>query len=485
MLSPEDKKKLLDAGYTDIQVRAYETLKSKPTTKKPSVTEDIKGAFKSSVDYAKQGLAEGAQTRNPIKMTESGLKTVAGAIGAAFSPLAPVTKYVGKGIEKVADTVSESPMVQKFAMSKAGQTTARVAEDVQNVSTGLGVIAGGSKATPGAVAQNTLKPKANVVAPTVPKQTVGGYIKSTVRDVVPTKQGAINELVTKGLDLSPGDLANISKSTGNDIGTWISDNNLIGKNKNETQGNINNFYKKNYDSVRNQIDSVPVTYTQPQIPRFVDALKQIQSQVKNVPGLEEASAEVQNLLIKKQLRLSDVQRAKELIDDHYALYNKVGDVAGGVQKEGIANIRKELRKFIEDEVEKNTGADIRAMNNNVMTARAIEDAIITRAPKGLTRANIKIGDLGIFGFGSFAGGPLTGLALLFGKKLLETPTVRLRIARMIDKMSDAQKMRIQQELQSGIIPQEFAPFVKQKNMLGKATRQIGPAIGSQSIEESQ
>lgn len=278
---------------------------------------------------------------------------------------------------------------------------------------------------------------------------------NVAKDVVPTRQAVINHQVSRALDLTPGDLNNIARSTGNDVGTWVSEKNLIGKNKAETQANIDSYFKQNHKVVRDEIGKVKTTYKASQIPRFTDALTQINKQLEGVPGLEKAAVEVDNLLHKTGLKLSDVQRAKELLDNHFSLYKVTGDVGQGAAKEGLNNIRRELKSFIEREVKNATGADIAALNNNVATARSLSDAIITRAPKGLTRSNLKLGDLGIFGIGMGAGGPLVGAAFLFAKKVIESSSVRLRVARYLDKKSDAAKLRIKSELEAGNVPTEL------------------------------
>lgn len=470
-LSIEEKKKLTDAGYSDTQIRAYEVLKSRPA-QQPTMGDDIKNAFRGGVEYFKQGQRDASQTNNPIKKTEAGLKMVGGVIQSAFSPLAPVTKYLGEGIDLVADKVSDSPTVQKFAMSDAGKMTTRVAEDVANTSAGLSVLGGGSK--------GTISPKVPKVSTPKVSTGAGAYVKSTVRDIVPTKQAFINEQTAKGLDLTPGDMANIKKSTGNDAGKWLAENNLIGKNKDETQGLISKKYESDYKAVRTEIDKVLNAYSQKNIPRFADALTQIKKQISDTPGLESDVANVNSLLAKKNITLRDVQTAKELLDEHFSLYKVTGDVAGGVQKEGLANIRNELKTFIENEVLENRGVDISKLNNNVATARSLNDAITKRTPTGLKKSNISTGDFATLGLGWAAtGNPLGGIALVFIKKVMETPTVRLRMARMIDKMSDAQKARIRSELERGMIPMEFREFVKQKDLVGRVIRQAIPAVSSE------
>lgn len=432
--------------------------------KQNRAVQDLKNAFKGGVDQFRQGVSQAKSATNPLQTLEAGLQEGAGIVGAAFSPLAPVTKYVGQGINAVADKVSNSKGVQDFAMSPAGGATARVAQDVSNISQllslrDLGVGGEGISAVSKATARGVKDSAANVGArANASLDSVGRAAK----DIVPTSQGVINHQVTKALDLSPGDLNKITRSTGNDVGGWLADNNLIGENKAETQANIKNFTDQNYSDVRTHIGNVDKAYDSVNVPRYTDALKAIGKKVDDVPGLEQVSSEVKNLLEKKQVGLSDVQRVKELLDSHFNLYKMTGDVAEGAAKEGLANMRGDLRSFIEKEVEDHSGQDIRQMNNHVATGKTLGDAIETRAPKGLTQANLKLGDLGIFGVGMSFGGPLGGAALLFGKKLMETPTVRLRVAKYLDGVSDVKKAKIQADLEAGKIPAEFDQFIKKR-----------------------
>lgn len=433
----------------------FSSTKFQEPTKGPGA---VREAFDAGVSQMKKGFEQAEQATNPLEAVESGITFGAGAIGSAFSPLAPVTKpTIGKAIEYTSEKISDIPAVQKFATTKAGETTARVAENVANLSTIAGTAAGFVQAPKvgGAFVSG-----ARGVTSKVGK--TAEYAKSVTRDVVPTSSRLIEHEVSKALDLAPSDLSNISKSTGNEVGVWMAENNLIKQNKALTQQAVNDFYKTNYQAVRTEIAKVLKVYKQSQIPRFVDSLKQILKVVKDVPGLEKVTAEVDNLLRKLDINLNDVQRVKELMDEHFSLYKVTGDVAENVTKKGLANMRREMQTFIETEVKNTTGADIHKLNNNVSTARSIDDAIITRAPKGLTRGNLKVGDLGIFGIGWGIGGPLTGFALLFGKKLLESPTVRLRIAKYLDELSDAKKAKIKAELEAGKIPTEFNQFIKKK-----------------------
>lgn len=104
----------------------------------------IKTAFKSGVEQVKQGFQQSQNAQNPLELVEGGIKTAAGVANAAFSPLAPITAPIGKGVDYLADKISDNPNVQKFAMSKAGEMTERIAENIGNVATIGGAVAGAS-----------------------------------------------------------------------------------------------------------------------------------------------------------------------------------------------------------------------------------------------------------------------------------------------------------------------------------------------------
>ncbi len=102
-----------------------------------------------------------------------------------------------------------------------------------------------------------------------------------------------------------------------------------------------------------------------------------------------------------------------------------------------------------------TGADIQTLNNNVQTARSLEDAINVRSTRGLTRANITPTDAVLFMTGTAVGTPLTGFLAVFIKKLINSPTLQLRFAKWLDGLTDAQRIKAQGEIRAGKIPPEI------------------------------
>lgn len=112
------------------------------TLPKTGVNLGISDAFHGGISQIKQGASQitSGQGNPIISGVEGALKIGAGAVGAAFSPLAPViNNTIGRATNFAADKISNSSSVRKFAQTPAGQTTSRVAEDLTNA----GAVAGG------------------------------------------------------------------------------------------------------------------------------------------------------------------------------------------------------------------------------------------------------------------------------------------------------------------------------------------------------
>ena len=113
----------------------------------PANQNSISSAFQSGISQVKQGYFQGQQATNPIELLRGGTKLAAGAVNTLYSPLAPLFSMIGKGTEAVSEKISDVPAVQDFAQTKAGQVLATLSEDVLDVATIAGGVAG-VKATP-------------------------------------------------------------------------------------------------------------------------------------------------------------------------------------------------------------------------------------------------------------------------------------------------------------------------------------------------
>jgi hypothetical protein len=474
-------------GYSDEQIKTFLSSKGENpnvVVKTPSFTESIAQDYNQRADKVGTILSRpvASITKNPVQsvidVATKGVQAIGqGAGGVAniiekgvekIPGVKPVLEKVGEGMNWVAtselspvkhlgDILGESKTLQEvtnlydtdseFKDTIDGVANlARLGMDVQ------GVLESGAYAKN---VTNKIVSKLKTDVPKIPPEGgTGGLVKNIKKDILPTTERFVNTEVTKALDLTQGDVKNISLSTGNDVGEFIANKNLIGNTVEETTKKLDDFYKANYEQVRSEIGKVTKIYDKNQIPAYQEALGEIKKQVADKIGLTEVEAEVDTLLRKKKLTLNDVQRAKELMDEHFSLYKMTGDVKEGVVKEGLVNIRKELRSFIETRVKKETGVDIKPMNNNVMTARSINEAIAERSTRGLTRATISASDLIVFLTGSgFT--PVGGAIALLIKKIYQSPAFKLRLVKYLDSLTDSKRLEIKQSLEKGIVPEEL------------------------------
>lgn len=126
---------LADKGYK------LEGFNDQPVVEQPGA---IKGAFQSGVNQVKEGYNQAKNATNPIQLLEGGTKAAAGIVNTASAPLAPIGKVLEKPINAAADKLSNlyGEDVQR-GLAENGPTTAeRVLEDVGNVATVAGAVAG-------------------------------------------------------------------------------------------------------------------------------------------------------------------------------------------------------------------------------------------------------------------------------------------------------------------------------------------------------
>ena len=387
-------------------------------------------------------------------------------LGKAVIPQ-KIEDVIGKKVQTKVGQIAQRPGVQNI-LSKYETLKETNPELARNIDAALGIgslaldVSGIGLGAKGATIGAKQAFKGGIRAGETAIQAGKGALKtakSVAGDIVPTASRASNYFATRALNLTQGDVKNIAKSTGHEVGEFLGEQNLIRNNVKETQEAVSNFYKENYKTVRSEISKVSKPYKAAEIPRYKDSLNALVKQINEVPGLEASADEVKTLLKKTNPTLNDVQRVKELMDEHFSLYKVTGDVKESIAKEGLANLRKDLKEFIEKEVKENTGADIADLNNKVSASRSIVDAIETRSTRGLTQSNIKIGDMGTL-FAGFAINPLVGVGAVIAKKIIESPSIRLRLAKLLDKISDARKARIKAELKAGKVPNEIREIIK-------------------------
>jgi len=291
--------------------------------------------------------------------------------------------------------------------------------------------------------------------------------------------------IVKALELTQGDLQRITKSSGNNASDFIAQRNLIRNTPDETVFALDDVKKTTMAQVREEIGKVAKTYSQADVPSVKSGMEVILKGVDEVPGLEEVAGEIRGLLTKENYTLSDIQRAKELIDQNSDIYSKFGDVKSSSQSRGLDKIRKDIRAFIEKEVDTATGGqtNIRQLNNDVQTAKEISDSIVNRQQRALTRQNVSLSDIVIL-VGGLATDPVTGIAVLAGKKALENPTFRLGLAKALQKQPVKAVQKALEEVKNKTVSKESQALIKQIVDEANASLPVAES-GAAVLEESK
>jgi hypothetical protein len=384
------------------------------------------------------------------KFKESAVEDPAGVL----SDVASIFSGVGAGVKQVGNVSRVS------RLADVGQTVQKIGDVVEPVS----AITRGTGAVTNVVTDSTLG--------------------RSVREAVPTASRIAEGQVVKALDLTQGDIARITQKTGNNVTEFMVKNNVFKETPEQIVLALDDLKTQRMADVRKPIGDVKTIYQKDDVPRVSDALTTVQQSIDGVPGLESTLAEVNALLAKPNYTLNDVQRAKEILDANSSIFNRMGDARQTATAEGLANIRAELRSFIETEVKNNTGVDIRPLNNDVATAVEIAEAVENRATRGLTRQGMSVFD-GILGFSAAAAfDPITAIGVVGLKKLSETPSFRIALARTLSATPVEDVARWSNEITSGVI----SPATKQAlSQLVETAKQNAQFIesGAQVIDEAE
>lgn len=412
-------------------------------------------------------------------------KDASGKIQAADSPELQAVNQVGKfvtdrygSLDKLKETFIEDPAGVLADLSTVLSGGAGIASKVGNI----------SKISEISNVAGKLKTASQVVEPINATTKVLGKVKSTVAnstpgniisDITPTISSTQKNQVVKALDLTQGDLSNISKKTGNDVTEFIIGNKLLKKTPEEIASALKDNRASAKELRNSEIAKVTATYTPEQVPGVVKGLDTILKDIDNVAGLETVADEIRTLRQKESFTLEDVQKAKDLIDDNSNIYSKLGDTNASKIARGLDNIRSGIKTFIEDEVSKATqgATDIKKLNNDIQTSYAIEDAINNRSTRDLTRQKLSLTDNIVLFGGGAAINPILGIGLVVGKKIIESPSFRLAFTDLLSSQPINKVKTIINEVKNKNISPETQKLL---NELAKKAKQNMGTIESGS-----
>lgn len=390
-------------------------------------------------------------TQNPIV---GGLKAAAQGFGAIADVgeqairsskiggkvLDTVQDTIGKGVNYVADKVSNIPLVQEAAMSGQTQGLEDTLEGVAATGEIAGTIAGANET--GNLLNNLGKNVKGVVnriskldTNFTPPGGSTGIVKATndiIKDITPKAADLRDRSVAKALRLAPvEDISVIKQATGNDIGEFMSRYDLIKDTAEETAESLKKFQRENFDLTRDAISLVDERFRFEDIPEIettVDFLMEDLAKRRS-PEYMDALERLTRIKATGDFDLLDAQYVKELFDDVESIYKRSGEVRDALNAQDKAQTITPVRRFIEDRVQEvYPEVNIRGLNNNVQTSRAILDAVVKRAPKADTASMFQLGDFAVLGLGNQLT-PGIGFAALFGKKFIESAPLQLRMAK--------------------------------------------------------
>jgi hypothetical protein len=187
--------------------------------------------------------------------------------------------------------------------------------------------------------------------------------------------------------------------------------------------------------------------------------------------------EIRKLLItnKKQgLTLTELNRVKRIGDEVFDIFKRSGELKGQRAAKNIANLRKEIREFIELEADKRGISDIRELNKQTQAANSIKREVGDIL--NVTEVRSAIGDQLIFLMGLTGSAatvnvaPLLGAAAVVGgREIVRLPRIRSFMSTRIRLMTDGEYQTLLRGVETGKKTSAFwRIFKREANLLRKA-----------------
>lgn len=369
-----------------------------PIKKGTYVQNTIGDAFKSGIGQIKEGYNQSYNAKNPLELIEGGLKQGAGIVNTAFSPLAPVFAPVGKGINYLADKISNNKGVQKFATSKAGENVIRATEDINNANTIASVFSGG-KAAPKAVTLAQEGVKSLDAAAGKLGEGLKPTFETSVQKALPTLKKDVGNIEGKIKNVRTAftDIAKNKDSIG-----------LVDKNG---KPRTPQTFVETVDAQNTRLPQIYKDYTaklsEVDKPKFDQNIKQnIFDQVNAIDSKLKVENSIDNrrALTKIKNELSSLRdTSPEGIQNYIQSINqKVKPLApgGSLTAEQIqyANLGGEMRRILDDSIHKIGGEGYQEIRNVYAAHKSIQSQLLMAAKKEMNKIpgfTDKLGNLGL------------------------------------------------------------------------------------------
>lgn len=209
----------------------------------------------------------------------------------------------------------------------------------------------------------------------------------------PAKLNTIkNQLITEWTDLAK---AWLKGWEADDVGKWMIER-WFKWDKPTIIQDLGNYAKKSHKLKREILGASKSLHT---VESANKSLEVIHNTIKDVPWLEKRLSRVEELMGKQKYTLSELDEIKSILDDTKNLYTTVWNPKAWAINEWLINVRKDLRKYIEDAATKEWLGNVKMLNNETQIAKALEDAISRKDSADAAREILSVFDKWTVGWG--------------------------------------------------------------------------------------
>ena len=120
------------------------------------------------------------------------------------------------------------------------------------------------------------------------------------------------------------------------------------------------------------------------------ALENIRASYADTPWLESKFAKVDQLLSKDAYTLTELNAIKREMDDAYNLFKSSWGETAWLKAEWLRNIRKDIRKYIEDVADVEWLWNVKMLNNETSVSRTLADAVSRKDSADIAREMLSV-----------------------------------------------------------------------------------------------
>lgn len=159
--------------------------------------------------------------------------------------------------------------------------------------------------------------------------------------------------------------------------------------------------------------------------------------------VKEANRILSELKSREGALLGDIDKLKTLFDREGTSVFKAVGTKETARAKGLVKSRAVVQKQIEDQASKLGITNIKELNKEILTAKEIQNAVLDNLEEG-KRGLLSLTDVIVAtgaGAGAISGGltPIEAIGIVLGKKVIGSPTFKLKLAQGLSKLAPAER----------------------------------------------